>query len=371
MDEKRQRARQLGVSVGSLPTGKRNDITDIEGVGVGHSTIIAGEGKHQPGEGPVRTGVSIILPHQKDLWNDRPSAGFFALNGCGEFSGAQWIDECGALEGPIALTNTHSVGDVARAMTEWMISKHPSIAREDDAYLPVIGECDDSTLNDLHGFHVKKSHVLAALEQASKLEAVQEGSLGAGTGMSCYGFKGGIGSASRKVIAGDKEFTLGALVNANHGQTEQLIIGGFPVGRLLKDKFKRQNKEGSIVIIIATDAPLNQRQLERLAKRACLGLARTGSTAANGSGDFALAFSTSRRIPRYSATSLIELTELHSDYINLFFQASTEVTEEAILNCLFMASTIEGRDGNRVEALPTAECLSILHNLSARVCEGL
>lgn len=371
MSEIRQRARQLGVIVGTLPTGARNDITDVGGVGVGHTTIIKGEGKHQPGVGPVRTGVTVILPHPGDLWNDRPSAGFFALNGCGEFNGAHWIDESGTLEGPIALTNTHSVGDVARAMTEWMISKHPSIAREDDAYLPVIGECDDSTVNDLHGFHVGKESVISAIEEARKFERVYEGSVGAGTGMSCYGFKGGIGSASRKVTISEKEFHLGVLVNTNHGQSDQLMIDGFPVGRLLAEKHKRHNKEGSIVLIIATDAPLNQRQLERLAKRACLGLARTGSIAANGSGDFALAFSTSRRIPRNTSDVLIQLSELHIEHLNLFFKATVESAEEAILNSLFMATTIDGRDGNRISALPLEECLLIIRKLNATADRGL
>lgn len=364
MSRTRKRARQEGVIVGTLPHGPRNDITDVEGVSVGHSTIIEGEGKHMPGIGPVRTGVTVILPHHGDLWNERPTAGFFALNGCGEFSGAQWIEECGALEGPIALTNTHSVGDVARALTEWMIAKHPSIAREDDAYLPVVAECDDSTVNDLHGFHVKPEHVKSALEAAYSRQAVQEGAVGAGTGMTCYGFKGGIGSASRRIDLVENSFHVGVLVNSNHGQTEQLLIGGFPVGRLLKEKYKNQNKEGSIVIVIATDAPLSQRQLERLAKRACLGLARTGSIAANGSGDFALAFSTSRRIARYSKDPIIQLQELHSDHINLFFQATAEATEEAILNSIFMAHTVEGRDGNKIQAFPIDECKAILEKLN-------
>lgn len=364
MSKARQRARQEGVIVGTLPHGVRNDITDVEGVCVGHSTIIQGEARHTPGSGPIRTGVTVILPHQGDLWNDRPSAGFFALNGCGEFTGAQWIDECGALEGPIALTNTHSVGDVARALTEWMIAKHPSIAREDEAYLPVVAECDDSTVNDLHGFHVRSDHVRSALEDAHTKKAVQEGAIGAGTGMTCYGFKGGIGSASRRIDLPESSLHVGVLVNTNHGQTEQLLIDGFPVGRFLKEKHNKHNKEGSIVIVIATDAPLNQRQLERLAKRACLGLARTGSIAANGSGDFALAFSTSRRIARYSKESIIQLAELHNDHLNLLFQATAEATEEAILNSIFMATTVEGRDGNTIHAFPIEECKAILNRLS-------
>lgn len=355
----------MGVVVGTLPPGMRNDITDVSGVGVGHTTLIQGEGAHAPGIGPVRTGVTVILPHQGDLWCDRPTAGFFALNGCGEFSGAQWIDESGALEGPIALTNTHSVGDVARALTEWMILKYPSIAREDDAYLPLVSECDDSTVNDLHGFHVKSEHVFMALQQAAKIEIVAEGSVGAGTGMSCYGFKGGIGSSSRRVELARKEFHVGVLVNTNHGQCEQLLIDGFPIGRILKEKHKRENKEGSIVMIIATDAPFNQRQLERMAKRACMGLARTGAMAANGSGDFALAFSTGRINPRKSKQIELNLPELHTDHINTFFQATAEATEEAILNSLFMATTIEGRDGNRIEALPVSDCMKLLKQLQS------
>ena len=356
----RLRARELEIVIGHLPPGPRNDLTDVGGVQVGHSTIIRGEGKHVPGTGPVRTGVTVVLPHAGDIWNDRPSAGFFSLNGCGEVCGAQWINESGALEGPIALTNTHSVGDVSRALTEWMLNKYPRIGLQDDAYLPVIGECDDSQLNDLHGFHVGKEHVMHAINEAQQGGSVAEGAVGAGTGMTCYGFKGGIGSASRIVSIGTDNYSVGVLVNSNHGQTHQLVIDGNPVGRMLSAEHSNKNKEGSIVIILATDAPMNQRQLERLAKRACLGLGRTGSSAANGSGDFVIAFSTTRMIPRNVSTPIISLPEIHSDYINAFFEASIEATEEAILNSLFKATTTSGRDGNKSEQVPIEECLDLM-----------
>lgn len=356
----RKRLRELGVSIGYLPQGKTNSICDVADLHVGHCTIVKGEGKLEVGKGPVRTGVTLIVPHQGDLWNDRPTAGFFVLNGSGVFSGSDWISESGALEGPIALTNSHSVGDVAGAMIRIMLEQHPGIGGVEDSYLPVVAECDDSPLNDINGFHVKDEHVRQALKAASG-GLVPEGAIGAGTGMTCYGFKGGIGTASRLVQIGEREFVVGVLVNTNHGQMHQLLIDGFPVGRVLaREEKARKNKEGSIVIVLATDAPLNQRQLERLSKRACLGLGRTGACASHGSGDFAMAFSVGRRVPRYSSEPVINLPEIHQDFLGQLFEAAAEATEEAILNSIFVADTVTGKDGNTSPGLPVERCLEIL-----------
>jgi D-aminopeptidase len=332
----------------------------VPGIKVGHCTIVEGSGKLIVGKGPVRTGVTVILPHSGDLWNDRCSAGFFSLNGCGVVTGSDWINECGALEGPIALTNSHSVGDVGRAMSKLMQELYPQIGTTDDAYLPVVGECDDSPLNDLNGFHVQDKHVREAIDKASS-DCPAEGAVGAGTGMTCYGFKGGIGTASRQVLIQESTYTVAALVNTNHGQTHQLLIDGVAVGRTLKAEMQTEkNKEGSIVLILATDAPLNQRQLERLSRRACMGLARTGSVAGNGSGDFALSFSTGRRVARQTPSHLINLPELHNDHINILFEAAAESAEEAILNSIFVADTVIGRDDNSSKGLPVERAIEIL-----------
>lgn len=356
----RKRLRQLGVQIGYLPTGPLNNLCDVPGVKVGHCTIIEGEGKLIVGKGPIRSGITVILPHSGDLWSARCTAGFFSLNGCGVVTGSEWINECGALEGPIALTNSHSVGDVARALTKIMHELHPQVGTTDDAYLPVVGECDDSPLNDLNGFHVHEEHVRSAMQDA-KSAAFYEGAVGAGTGMSCYGFKGGIGTASRQLSVHDTTYTVGVLVNTNHGQTHQLLIDGVPVGRTLSAEMSvDKNKEGSIVLVIATDAPMNQRQLERLCRRACMGLARTGSVAGNGSGDFALSFSTGRIVPRLAENHTISLAELHNDHINKFFEAAAEAAEEAILNSIFVADTITGRDNQVSKGLPVDRCLQIL-----------
>ncbi|MBX9686713.1 MAG: P1 family peptidase [Candidatus Obscuribacterales bacterium] len=362
----RARLQELGIKIGYLPCGKQNSICDVsQELLLGHESIIKGEGKLSVGEGPVRTGVTVLRPHRGDLWQDRPSAAFFSLNGCGVVTGSDWINECGALEGPIALTNSHSVGCVSKALTKIMHESYPNIGNLDDCYLPVIGECDDSPLNDINGFHVQEEHVRKAFNNASNNESA-EGAVGAGTGMSCYGFKGGIGTSSRLIELENKKYTVGALVNTNHGQTHQLMINGIPVGRVLAaEKEAVKNKEGSIVMILATDAAMNQRQLERLCKRACMGLARTGSSAGNGSGDFVIAFSLGRRVPRQAKSAFIELPEIHNDYINPFFEAAAEATEEAILNSIFVADTVIGRDNFKSPGLPVARCLEILKGYAA------
>jgi D-aminopeptidase len=353
----RCRLRDLGVRPGVYPTGPNNAITDA-GVLVGHTTIIQGEGKLVPGQGPVRTGVTVVIPHTGDIWNQRASAGHFVLNGNGSVTGLDWIKESGLLEGPIALTNTHSVGDVYSGLLRWMMGKYPQIGIEDDTYLPVVGECDDSPLNDIRGMHVRSEHVAAALDGAAA-GPVAEGAVGAGTGMTCYEFKGGIGTSSRVVEVGDKKYTVGVLVNCNHGGRDQLKMLGAPVGRVIDAELATKFTEGSIVIVVATDAPLSSRQLDRVAKRATMGLALTGATANNASGDFVIAFSNGRLVPRGDATTHT-LTELSDDVITDIFVATVEATEEAVLNCLTAADTVVGRDGNVAPALPLQRVRELL-----------
>lgn len=345
----RLRLRDLGVRPGGLPCGPNNAITDA-GVLVGHTTLIEGDGPLVPGKGPVRTGVTVIIPHSGDVWNMRASAASFTLNGNGTVTGLDWIAESGLIEGPIALTNTHSVGDAYNGLLRWMIGKHPDIGINDDTYLPVVAECDDSPLNDIQGFHLRPEHVMAALDGATA-GPVAEGAVGAGTGMSCYEFKGGIGTASRVVTIDGKHYTVGVLVNCNHGGRDQLKMFGVPVGRVLEEELATKHTEGSIVMVVATDAPLSSRQLGRVAKRAPMGLALTGATANNASGDFVIAFSTGRLVPRNEDTSYM-LPELSDNVITPIFQATVEATEEAVLNCLCMAETMVGRDGNVCPALP-------------------
>ena len=354
---RRCRLRELGIVTGVLPTGPHNAITDA-GVLVGHTTLISGDGELVPGKGPVRTGVTVIVPHPGDVWNVRASAGSFVLNGNGSVTGLDWIQESGMLDGPIALTNTHSVGDVYSGMVRWLIRKHPQIGITDDTYLPVVGECDDSPLNDIQGFHVKPEHVMAALDTAAGGD-VAEGTVGGGTGMTCYEFKGGIGTSSRVVEVGDKKYTVGVLVNCNHGGREQLKVMGVPVGRILDAEMATEHTEGSIVMIVATDAPLSGRQLNRVARRAVMGLALTGSTANNSSGDFVVAFSNGRLVPR-DEQAVRTLPELSDDFITPLFQATVEATEEAVFNALCMATTVVGRDGNISPALPLDRLVEIM-----------
>ena len=353
--EVRQRARDLGITIGNYTPGPFNAITDVPGVKVGHQTLISGDGVLKPGQGPVRTGVTVIIPRD-DVWHKKVAAGSFVLNGTGEMTGLAWLAESGFLEYPIALTNTLNVPRVANGVMSWMIKQYPAIGIEDDTLTPVVAECDDGRLNDIQGRHVSEQDVMAALDGAAG-GPVKEGTVGAGTGMVSYGFKGGIGTASRRLLEKEGGFTVGVLVNANHGRKPELVVGGVPVGKLYEAPTAAAamlvpgQSEGSIIIVIATDAPLDGRQLTRLAKRASLGLARTGSTARHGSGDFMLAFSTANVIPHYPQASTYTLTHLADTHLNPLITATVEATEEAILNALTMATTVVGRDGHRVEAI--------------------
>jgi D-aminopeptidase len=356
----RARARDLGIVIGKYQPGPRNAITDVAGVKVGHVTLVQGEGKLMPGKGPVRTGVTVIIPRD-DVWHNKVPAGAFVLNGTGEMTGLAWIAESGFLEYPIALTNTLNVPRVANGVMTWMIQQYPGIGITDDTLTPVVAECDDSRLNDSQGRHVTEADVITALDTASN-GSVTEGAVGAGTGMVSYGFKGGIGTSSRQVSDQEGGYTVGILVNANHGRREELMVEGIPVGKRydLDDHAAVSGSEGSIIVVIATDAPLDARQLGRLAKRAALGLARTGSTARHGSGDFMLAFSTGNTIPHYPEALTFPMTRMADTHLNPLFTAAVEATEEAIVNALTMATTTIGRDDHRVEAISLSKLSALL-----------
>lgn len=360
------RLRDLGIEIGMLETGRLNAITDVDGVRVGHVTIRSGSGALVPGKGPVRTGVTAIIPHGGDLFRDRASAASFVLNGNGEVTGLSWLNESGCLEGPILLTNTLNVHNVANGAISWMLDRYPGIGVTEDTYLPVVGECDDSALNDTRGRHVKPRHAVKALCLANS-GPVKEGAVGAGTGMTCYRFKGGIGTSSRVLPKELGGYTVGVLLNANHGARHQLRIDGVPVGRNITDLAPTAWKDGSICIVVATDAPMSPRELERLARRAAMGLARTGATAQNGSGDFMVAFSTSRRIPRSPCSAVLTLPQLHFEHIDPLFEAAADATEEAVINCLFAAETTIGRDDHVTHALPIDRVAAILRSYGRHV----
>ncbi len=377
----RPRARDLGIIVGNYEPGKWNAITDVSGVTVGQVTLSEGEGTLRPGEGPVRTGVTVVIPRQ-DVWNNKVPAGAFVLNGTGEMTGLAWIAEAGFLEYPIALTNTLNVPRVANGVMSWMIKHYPGIGISDDTLTPVVAECDDSRLNDSQGRHVSEEDVITALEEATS-GPVKEGTVGAGTGMISYQFKGGIGTASRRLPPEKGGYHVGVLVNANHGRRYELMVDGVPVGRLYDSTTEasshdsndylsttseqgaskeRSGDYGSIIIIIATDAPLDSRQLNRLSRRAALGLARTGSISHHGSGDFILAFSTGNIIPHYPEQPTFRMTHLADTHLNPILAATVEATEEAILNALLQATTVVGRDNRRAEAISISRLKTILQS---------
>ena len=353
--QSKPRARDLGVPFVGTP-GTLNSITDVKGIEVGHATLISGEGKLQVGTGPVRTGVTAILPRGKQSSNDPVFAGWFSLNGNGEMTGTTWLEESGFLEGPIMITNTHSVGVVRDAVIAWRVKSGPPDASGYWWSLPLVAETYDGYLNDINGFHVKPSHAFEALDGA-KPGPVAEGNVGGGTGMICYGFKGGIGTSSRKLDQNAGAYTVGVLVQANFGRRNQLRIAGVPVGTEItegtlgsKDGGIRDDV-GSIIIVVATDAPLLSHQLKRLARRAALGVARTGSSSGNGSGDIFVAFSTGN--PGASKPEgTVQLTMLPNDRMNSLFEATVQATEEAIVNALIAAETMTGADGHKVMALP-------------------
>lgn len=358
------RARDLGVLFDGTP-GALNAITDVKGIEVGHSTIIRGAGKLQVGVGPVRTGVTAILPRGKQS-NVPVFAGWFSLNGNGEMTGTTWLEESGLLEGPVMITNTHSVGVVRDAVIKWQLKQYSQTAQMWG--LPVVAETWDGYLNDINGFHVKDEHAFEALNNA-RSGAVAEGSVGGGTGMICHEFKGGIGTASRKLNAQQGGFTVGVLVQANYGLRQQLRIAGVPVGEEITDGTFRPRETGSIIIVVATDAPLLPHQLKRLARRAALGLARNGSTAGNGSGDIFIAFSTANEEAGKQAKIAPALV-LPNEQMNPLFTATVQATEEAIINALVAAETMTGIDDHKVIALPHDRLQQVLKKYNRLGTQG-
>lgn len=378
--EAKPRARELGIPFDGTP-GTLNAITDVAGVEVGHVTLISGEGKLEVGRGPVRTGVTAILPRGKNAGAPPVFAGAFALNGNGEMTGLAWVEESGFLEGPVLLTNTHSVGVVRDSVIAWQVRQLGPDRLRTTWSLPVVGETWDGWLNDINGFHVKPEHVFAALDGA-RGGAVPEGSVGGGTGMIAYEFKGGIGTASRKLAADLGGYTLGVLVQANHGVRRQLLVAGVPVGREIGGGSRRLagsdphdlaglsvGETGSILIIIATDAPLLPHQLKRLARRASLGLARTGAISGNTSGDLFLAFSTANAVgaARESGHDTTEFRpsawqSLTNEATSPLFESTVEAVEEAIINALVAGETMTGRDDHRIEAIPIPRLQEILRH---------
>jgi L-aminopeptidase/D-esterase-like protein len=340
------RARALGIPFDGVP-GALNAITDVKGVEVGHTTLISGQGKLKVGEGPVRTGVTAVLPRGKAS-NDPVFAGWFSLNGNGEMTGTTWIEESGFLEGPVMITNTSSVGVVRDAVIAWQSKQYGKTMQPWG--LPIVAETYDGWLNDIGGFHVKPPHAFAALDNA-RTGPVDEGNVGGGTGMICFEFKGGIGTASRKLGERQGGYTVGVLAQANFGLRHQLQIAGVPVGKEITDGTFRPRETGSIIIVVATDAPLIAHQLKRLARRAAMGLARTGSVAGNGSGDIFIAFSTGNP-GAAAAENLVQLAMLPNERMNSLFEATVQATEEAIINALVAAETMSGIDERKIIALP-------------------
>jgi L-aminopeptidase/D-esterase-like protein len=356
------RARDIGIPFNGN-TGRFNAITDVKGVEVGYSTIISGQGKNIRGKGPVRTGVTAILPRGRN--NNPVFANWYSLNGNGEMTGTTWITESGFLEGPIMITNTNSVGVVRDAVLKWYVNT--GWYKEDFWYTyPVVAETYDGFLNDIYGFHVKESNAYEALDGAHS-GSITEGNVGGGTGMMCLGFKGGTGTSSRIVKIGDSTYTLGVLVQSNFGGKRNLTIAGVPVGKELKDTLNSEFKappsyqpgDGSIIVVVATDAPLLPHQLKRIAARVPLGIGAVGGRGENGSGDIFIAFSTANPTA-FQRDKFSKIDELPNDLINPLFDATVQAVEEAILNAMVAAETMEGINGNKSYALPHRSVIEIL-----------
>jgi len=361
------RARDLGVPFDGTP-GPLNAITDIPGITVGHTTLISGEGKLQIGKGPVRTGVTAVLPRGKDSMSNPVFAGWWSLNGNGEMTGTTWVEESGFLEGPVMITNTHSVGVVRDAVIQWRVTHGQPDPTGYWWSLPVVAETWDGWLNDINGFHVSAEHAFHAIDSAHS-GVVEEGALGGGTGMICNGFKGGIGTSSRKLDTKSGGYTIGVLVQCNYGSRNNLRIAGIPVGREIPTADASATvpsdvaERGSIIVVIATDAPLVSHQLKRLARRVSLGLGRNGSISGNGSGDIFIAFSTANS-GASKPEGLATVQMLANDTLDPVFKATVEAVEESIINAMVAAETMTGIENHRVEGLPHDKLRAILKKYS-------
>jgi D-aminopeptidase len=360
--ERRPRLRDLGIIIGSLPTGQFNAITDVAGVRVGHRTVIHGDGELRAGQGPARTGVTAIHPHEGSAFASRVPAAIKVLNGAGEMTGRSQVNEYGLLETPILITNTLSVGAAHQACVEWLCRLEPTLGTQ-HFVIPVVAETFDGWLNDIAGQHVTAEHVWAALDGATS-GPVAEGNVGGGTGMRLFGHKGGIGTASRVVTVADQRYTVGVLVQANFGILGDLLVDGVPVGRELASEPHEPDtsKDGSVIVVIGTDAPLSDRQLGRLCRRGMLGLSRAGGVGRNSSGDILIAFSnhTANRVDLVTPEAVRTLRQLADTRIDELFVATIEATEEAVLNALVAAETMTGRDGNTVEGFPHDRLVEIM-----------
>jgi D-aminopeptidase len=362
--EKPVRARDLGVPFEGTP-GPLNAITDVAGVEVGFQTLISGEGKLLVGQGPVRTGVTAIFPRGKQS-ADPVFSSWFTENGNGEMTGTAWVDESGFLYGPVMITNTHSVGVVRDEVIAWELRKGPKIDVDDWWSLPVVAETWDGYLNDINGFHVKPPDVDAAIEDAHG-GPVAEGNVGGGTGMVCFEFKGGTGTASRKLSAEHGGYTVGVLAQCNFGTRHLLRIAGVPVGYEIPEGARRKNDTGSIIVVVATDAPLLPHEMKRIAKRVTLGLGRLGSISGDSSGDIFIAFSTANPGAGL-ASKPVAVQMLPGDEMDALFEATIQATEEAVVNAMVAAKTMTGVDGHTVQALPhdkLSELLTKYNRLSA------
>ena len=362
MPNRRPRAREFGLRLGELSPGPHNAITDVDGVLVGHSTVSFGSGPLKPGRGPARTGVTAVMPHGGNCFLEKLEAAAYVINGFGKSIGLPQLQELGQLESPILLTGTLNAPKVADALISYMVAETRAIGIDMSTVNVVVGECNDGYLNDGQGRHVQAEHVLEAIK-AAKSGPVGEGAVGAGTGMVAFGFKGGIGTASRILPEALGGFTVGILVLSNFGARRHLMVGGVPIGQELAEYPEKRPGDGSIMVILATDAPLKSRQLQRLLKRVPFGLARTGSIASNGSGDFAIGFSTALGHSQQGEVLDLQnqsLTE-NGQLMTGLFLATVEATEEAVLNSLFAATTTKGRDDNLVPELPLDEVRSLLN----------
>jgi len=360
----RPRVREWGLSPGNLTPGASNGITDVTGVRVGHTTLTSGSGSLSPGEGPVRTGVTVVLPHGDDPFLHKVRAAVHTINGYGKVCGFEQVRELGLIEAPIALTNTLNVGLVADALIQHVVRCNPAIGVTTSSVNVVVGETNDGYLNDLQGRHVRAEHVWAAIDAASP-DALREGAVGAGTGTSCFGWKGGIGTASRVLPQEVGGFTVGALLQTNFGRPGQLTILGAPVGRHVRppnDAERGCTDDGSVMIVLATDAPMTARQLSRLSRRAGVGLARTGSLHDHGSGDFVIGFSTAWRVAHEPGAVVAEQPVLADEARGMpyLFSAVVESVEEAVLNALWQAETVVGRDGHVRHALPLGDVAPVV-----------